>query len=153
MRVLIDTNVLVVRMSEPTHALHQTAIDAIQWLSNQSYELLIVPQSLYEFWSVATRSVAANGLGKSTSYAESRVASLCGMFTLLRDERAIYETWLKLVADLAIPGVKSFDARLAAAMMRHGITHLLTFNSAHFQRFTHLAILDPIQVAVQAGKT
>jgi predicted nucleic acid-binding protein len=114
--------------------------------------LLIVPQTLYEFWSFVTRSAAANGLGKSTSYAESRIADLCGMFTLLRDERAIYETWLKLVADLAIPGVKSFDARLAAAMMRHGITHLLTFNAAHFQRFTHLAILDPIQVAAQAGK-
>lgn len=54
MRILLDSNVLL-RSVEPKHAQHQASIDAIDALRKLGHDLAIVPQVLYEFWSVATR--------------------------------------------------------------------------------------------------
>lgn len=142
MRVLIDTNVLL-RLADSSHASHQVAADAVKTLRARKHELVVVPQSIYEFWSVSTRSIEANGLGKSPAYAEMMVSKFCGVFRLLRDERTIYETWMQLVTKHGIAGGKSFDARLAAAMLRRGATRLLTFNPSDFRRFSQIAILEP----------
>jgi predicted nucleic acid-binding protein len=145
MRVLIDTNVLL-RIADSLHASHQLAAEAVKALRTAHDELFIVPQSIYEFWSVATRSLEANGLGKPPAYAEMMVSKFCGVFRLLRDERSIFETWLQLVTQHGVSGVKSFDARLAAAMLRHDVTHLLTFNPGDFRRFSHITILEPTHI-------
>ena len=105
---------------------------------------------IYESWSVTTRTLAGNGLGKSTVYAESMILQFCTLFRLLKDERTIDETWLQLVAKYAVSGVKSFDARLAAAMLRHNVSHLLTFNSGDFRLYNHVTIIDPA-IIVEAG--
>ena len=62
MRILIDTNVLL-RSAEPGHVHFQCSVDAIDVLRSRGHELVLVPQILYEYWSVATRPVATNGLG------------------------------------------------------------------------------------------
>ena len=62
MRILIDTNVLL-RSAEPGHAHYQSSVDSIDILRRMGHELTIVPQVLYEFWSVATRPIVNNGLG------------------------------------------------------------------------------------------
>jgi hypothetical protein len=46
-------------------------------------------------------------------------------------------------------GKPAHDARLVAAMERHGLTHLLTFNLVDFQRYAGLELLDPHQVAAR----
>ncbi|MDP5018828.1 MAG: hypothetical protein NWQ43_16260 [Dolichospermum sp.] len=38
------------------------------------------------------------------------------------------------------------DARLAAAMVAHNITHLLTFNVDDFKRFSEIVVVDPRSV-------
>lgn len=151
MQVLLDTNVLP-RIAEPTHILHQIATNSVRSLQAQGHELLIVPQSIYEFWSVATRTVEGNGLGRTPAYAASLIVKFCSLFRLLRDERSIYETWLQLVSDHEIKGVKSFDARLAAAMLRHNISQLLTFNPGDFRQFKHVTILEPATIIPQIEK-
>jgi hypothetical protein len=62
MRILLDTNVLL-RSLEPMHAHHSAVADAIDRLREKGHELVIAPQVLYEFWSVATRRIEHNGLG------------------------------------------------------------------------------------------
>jgi predicted nucleic acid-binding protein len=57
MRILLDTNV-VLRTAEPGHAQFRMSSDAIELLRQRGHECVIVPQVLYEFWSVATRPVA-----------------------------------------------------------------------------------------------
>jgi hypothetical protein len=42
------------------------------------------------------------------------------------------------------------DARLVAAMIVHGVTHLLTFNGADFARYSGIRITDPTIAAQQA---
>ncbi len=60
MRILLDTNMLL-RALEPGNAHHQTSLDAIDVLRQRGHEMVIVPQVLYEFWTVATRPIEHNG--------------------------------------------------------------------------------------------
>ena len=57
MRILLDTNVLG-RLSQPGHAMHATAISAVKVLRDGQHELRLVPQVIYEYWTVATRPAA-----------------------------------------------------------------------------------------------
>lgn len=142
MRILVDTNILL-RLADSAHGLHRVTIRAFEELKSQDHELLIAPQSIYEFWSVATRSLPSNGLGKPPSYAEKLIPTFLQMFRLLKDEGSLFDAWLELVAKHQITGVHSHDARLAAAMQVHGISHLLTFNAKDFREFPHISILEP----------
>ncbi len=57
--------------------------------------------------------------------------------------------WERLVTTHAVLGKNAHDARLVAAMVVHGIDGLLTFNAAHFNRFTAITaftILTPQDV-------
>ncbi len=47
----------------------------------------------------------------------------------LQDNRAVYREWRRLVVEHRISGVQVHDARLAAAMYAHGLTHILTANT------------------------
>lgn len=142
MRILIDTNILL-RIADPAHTIHTVAVNATATLRKMSHELFIVPQTLYEFWAVSTRTVQANGLGMTTLEAEKLISGFCQLFRLLRDERSIFERWRVLVTAFEVRGVNSYDARLAAAMQRHGIAHLLTLNPSDFRRFDHITVIDP----------
>src|SRR5262249_46175376 len=66
MNVLLDTNILG-RMAEPGPVQHQLAVDAVAALVCRGDSPCLVPQVLYEFWVVATRPAAANGLGMTPS--------------------------------------------------------------------------------------
>ena len=146
MRVLIDTNVLL-RSAEPGHLHYQPSIDAIDLLRQQGHELTIVPQVLYEFWSVATRPIANNGLGMSPADAHAELNALSRLFRVLRDERGIYSIWNHLVVSHGVKGKQAHDARLAAAIQRHLVSHLLTFNTADFARYAFFTTVSPIEVA------
>jgi hypothetical protein len=106
---------------------------------------------LYEFWVVATRPLAVNGLGFSDGQTLAEVNRLTALFPLLSDTPGIYPEWLRLVATHHVLGRNAHDARLVAAMAVHGLTHLLTFNAAHFTRFPGITVLDPAAVAAPPG--
>src|SRR3990172_3135414 len=90
--ILIDTNLLL-RLVEPAHRQHAIASEAIGAVRDFGHRTIIVPQVVYEFWSVATRPVDANGLGLTTIETESKLESLFPTVRILRDERKIYERW------------------------------------------------------------
>lgn len=145
MRILLDTNILL-RFVEPMHQQHSVSRSAVDLLRRNDHDLVIVPQVLYEFWTVATRPTVNNGLGMTVSDVVRQLSLLKRLFLLLRDERAIYEMWEQLVDSLQIKGKPSHDARLAAAMQRHGVTHLLTFNGPDFARFAFVIAWNPTEV-------
>jgi predicted nucleic acid-binding protein len=109
-----------------------------------------VPQNLYEFWVVCTRPLANNGLGKTAVEAAAELANAKTLFTLLDDTPAILPAWEQLVTTHAVLGKNAHDARLVAAMLVHGVTHLLTFNDADFRRFTAITVLTPSAVLTPA---
>jgi predicted nucleic acid-binding protein len=145
MTVLLDTNILL-RLAQATHPMHATAQAAVSLLQGAGQTLHAVPQNVYEFWVVATRPVAANGLGLSTAEALAEVTRLTALFPLVPDTPAVYPEWLRLVGTYSVSGKNAHDARLVAAMAVHGVTHLLTFNTADFVRFPGITVLDPAAV-------
>jgi predicted nucleic acid-binding protein len=45
-----------------------------------------------------------------------------------------------------VKGKNAHDARLVAAMQRHGLTRLLTFNKPDFMRFPGINVYSPAEV-------
>lgn len=90
-------------------------------------------QNIAEFWSVATRPADRNGFGLSPVDADREIRAIEKGMVLLPDSEAIYHEWRRLVVVHAVSGVQVHDARLAAAMKTHVVTHLLTLNTERFQ--------------------
>jgi predicted nucleic acid-binding protein len=143
MLVLVDTNVLL-RVVEPGHAQHAQAVASLRTLRSAFHELCVVPQVHYEFWVAATRPIQQNGLGLTSVEASAELEKLGPpLFRLLRDERAIYAPWRQIVLAENVQGKQAHDARLVAAMRRHDVQSLLTFNLAHFARYGEIVLVDP----------
>jgi predicted nucleic acid-binding protein len=121
MRILLDTNV-VLRLGDKGHATHADALAAIDWLDANGHECVIVPQVLYEYWGVATRPSENNGLDMPVADADAAVSHWITVFRLLLDERGVFTYWRDLVATNEVKGKGAHDARLVAAMQRHGLT-------------------------------
>lgn len=149
MSVLVDTNVLL-RLAQPASPHHASAQAALIQLAGQQAELCLVPQIIYEYWSVATRPVAVNELGMSSPDVERSIEMLLADFSLRRDERGIFAHWMNLVSTHDVRGKNSHDARLVASMIRHGIADLLTFNDADFLRFTEIQVWTPARILAGA---
>jgi predicted nucleic acid-binding protein len=145
MRILLDTNIIL-RLAHKEHVMHGEALAAIDCLNANGHECVIVPQVLYEYWVVATRPTGNNGLGMSVSQADAAISQSLEFFRLLRDERGIFAYWRDLVTANDVRGKNAHDARLIAAMQRHGLTDLLSFNKADFIRFTTIQTFTPAEV-------
>lgn len=81
------------------------------------------------------------------SEVEAKLAGLLATIRLLRDERKVYEHWQELVAEHDVNGKQVHDARLVAAMRRHAISHVLTFNGPDFARYSGIHVVEPYRAA------
>ena len=142
MRVVVDTNVIL-RATQLADPQHQTARSGLARLVGAGHELCLVPQILYEYWVVATRPISVNGLGLATAEAATKLAGLKASFRILRDERGLLEIWERVVTSLGVQGKSAHDARLVAAMQRHGIERLCTFDTADFARYPGIVAAAP----------
>lgn len=91
-------------------------------------------QNMPEFWNVATRPAAHNGLGFSVALALGEMEKIERFLTALPGSPAVYGEWKRLVVHHSVLGSKVHDARLVATMNVHGIRRILTFNSGDFAR-------------------
>lgn len=140
----VDTNVLL-RMTDVGHAAQPVAERALKLLG-RSESLRIFPQILIEFWAVATRSRADNGLALSISDVGTQLGKLKQMFVLLNDTPEVFSAWEGLVGCYQVVGKQAHDAHIVAAMSAHKITHLLTFNDRDFKRFSEITVVNPQNV-------
>jgi len=145
MTYLVDTNILL-RAAQPSHPAHTVAKGAVRSLLARGERLCVLPQNLIEFWAVATRPAESNGLGLEVDEAAAELDGLKTIFDLLPDTPAIYPKWETLVRTHQVKGKEAHDARIAAAMLAHGVTHILTFNGGDFKRFAGVTTIDPADV-------
>lgn len=145
-RILLDANILVSQVDTKSQ-LHAPTLKALARLLAGDDELFTVPQSLFEFWAVASRSnqLKNAGLGWTGEQCQIHLAHLESAFPLLRDTPAIYDQWKRLVIAYGAQSRATHDARMAAAMKVHDLTHILTFNGKDFARFVPdgLTVIDP----------
>ncbi|KAB8317925.1 PIN domain-containing protein [Tolypothrix campylonemoides VB511288] len=146
MSYLVDTNVLL-RSAQETHSMDKSSVQAVRILLEQGKRLCIIPQNLIEFWVVATRPIEVNRLGLSVADAFNELEQLKNCFVLLPDTASIFPVWESLIAKYKVTGKPSHDARLVAAMIAHNLTHLLTFNTSDFRRFSEITALDPHNIS------
>lgn len=145
MPFLIDTNLLL-RSIDLTHSMNQSAVQAMTELREQGETLHIIPQNLIEFWNVYTRPLERNGLGRKPEEARIEIQQLRILFTLLPDTATIYAEWERLVSRYQVRGINVHDARLVAAMLVHGMTHVLTFNTRDFARYSEITAVEPTSI-------
>ncbi len=142
MSCAVDTNVLR-RSIDVGHAAQPVAQDAMIRLRQRGESLSVFPQNLIEFWAVATRPVANNGLGLSIAQADVELINLQTLFALLPDTSEIFSEWKRIVLQYRVSGKRAHDARIVAAMNVHHLTSLLTFNDRDFKRFTEIVVVNP----------
>jgi predicted nucleic acid-binding protein len=146
MAYLLDTNILL-RWVQPSDPMNAAATGSVKELLRRGESLYVTPQNYVEFWSVATRPANVNGLGMTPAEADAEIQHLEGLFPLLPDIPAVYAEWRQIVLSVGVSGPRAHDARLAAVMRAHGITHVLTFNPADFQSFPGITIVRPQDVS------
>ena len=143
MRILADSGILL-RLFEPTDSRHVAVQAAVDKLVAQGHELVAAAQNLAEFWNVCTRPASARGgFGLSLVETELRLQRLEHQFALLPELPTTYPIWRNLVVAHGVQGKQVHDARLAALMLSHGVTHIVTLNGRDFARYPGLTVIDP----------
>lgn len=146
MRYLVDSNILL-RLLQRNDPLHSTIRQAGRALMARGDELCCAPQNIVELWNVSTRpATARGGFGLTTAETDRRVRLIERVFTILEETPAVYPEWRRLVVQHSVAGVQVHDAKIVAVMNVHGITHVLTLNSADFSRYAGITCLAPDQV-------
>jgi predicted nucleic acid-binding protein len=146
---LVDTSVLA-RLANTADPFHAIAAQAVLELHRRGEVLHVTPQNLVEFRNLATRPKAMNRLGLLAVDAEAKAAVFEATFPLLAETPDVYPAWKALVGALGVISKQVHDARLIAVCHVHKVTHLLTFNVAHFVQTAGfgpgVAVVDPATV-------
>lgn len=146
MAYVVDANILL-RLSQPHHVLHEPALSALANLLTAGETVCLIPQVLYEYWTVATRpETARGGLGFTPLEAEKAVNEFLSDFTLLPDPPGLFEEWRVIVRTLAVSGKDAHDARIVAALQLHSVEKLLTFDIEDFKRYPSITPVHPSDV-------
>ena len=145
MRVFFDTNI-VLRLENRSDALHGMVAEATQNLVTRGDQPCVAPQVLIEFWAVATRPVNARGFGWTTKRTELEFEKLLTQFEVLESTVAVFSRWRQLVVEYGVSGKQVHDTHIAAAIIEHSVTHLLTLNPDDFKRFPDIEVIHPSEL-------
>jgi predicted nucleic acid-binding protein len=146
---LVDTNILL-RIGSRIDPLYPIASRALKEMKVSGVSLFFTHQTIAELWNVMTRQANRNGLGLSVKEAEAEVLEIEAGMALLAENEEVYRRWRTLLLKY-VHGVKVHDARLIASMLVHKITHILTFNTADFRRFSEVKAFDPSEIGHVLG--
>lgn len=145
--IFLDTSILA-RLPDTLSPDRPLVLSALSKVLRRKEELVVVPQNIYEFWTVATRrpgTLAAggqNGLGMSIERAAVWLRKIQRFARVLPEIPEILPLWQNLVIAHRVGGFPAHDLRLVAAMQAHGVQRVLTLNVRHFSGYG-LEMLDP----------
>ncbi len=139
---LLDTNILLY-LANAQAPEHPAAKAAVARLLVGEERPVVAAQVLFEFWSVATRPAAANGLGWPVVRARAEVEAIRSRFRLLEEPPTVVDLWLDIVVVHNLTGKRIHDAHLLATMKANGVLRLLTCNAADFPAVSGISILTP----------
>lgn len=138
----VDTNVLVYA-SQKRSAFHARAVACLHEARGERRALWISRQVLREYLATVTRP-QHNQAPLSLAEALADIARFERDFNIAEDGPEVFAELLRLLARVPVAGKQVHDANLAATMLAHGMTCLLTFNDADFRRFaSEIELLAP----------
>jgi hypothetical protein len=82
-------------------------------------------------------------MGLSAAEADLDFQEFCRAFVVLAEPPDMAVRWHDLASRYAVHGRGAHDTRLVALMLAHGVTDVLTLNSADFARYTEITCFAP----------
>ncbi len=117
MAYLLDTGILL-RLADQKDTQHLLILDAVARLGDRGEQLVMSTQNVAEFCNVATRPIANNGFGRTTSealnFVETEIEPIC---SVLMEVEPVYSELKRLIATYSVIGKQVHDARLVAMML------------------------------------
>ena len=152
---LADSNILIrlVKREHPEYPLVRGAVSALR---AKGIRLGYTMQNMAEFWNASTRPIERNGFGLTIEETDENARAIeratTGDSVRCRgtDNEAVYREWRTLVVRYGVSGAQVHDTRLAAAMLVHGISHILTLNTPDFARFNGIIAIHPNQAVLKS---
>lgn len=93
MSYAFDSNILL-RSIEANHPHQHGALGVINKLVGRGAEIVLLPQTLYEFWVVATRPTGKeNGLGLNAEATAAVIAKFKSFFPIQHDVPEVFHLW------------------------------------------------------------
>jgi len=105
MSILADTNILL-RRTQPDHPSYTLAVESAAKLLVTPEPVYFTLQNMSEFWNVATRPIAGNGLGFPVALTLVELEKIERFLTVLPDSPAVYGEWKRLVVQHNVLGIK-----------------------------------------------
>lgn len=139
--VFVDTNVWVARILED-HVFHERAQTKLTQLVEQEEVLCLSGQIIRELISVCT---LGRNLSRPLTWDELRqqIEALLAQTVLLDETEPSIRKLIDFGARYRVIGKQIHDTNIAATMLTHGITRLVTFNPDDFKRFTEIEGIVP----------
>lgn len=138
--LLVDTSVLL----EATDDRRRHHLDALKLIETHS-RLTFPAQVVREYLVVATRPVAANGLGMTLGDALENTREFRSTIRLLSEEKPLLPTLLRLLEEIPCTGKRVHDAHIVAAALVHRVSRIVTLNRDDFAPFA--AKVKPVSPA------
>ena len=150
MQYVLDTGILL-RLVNREATNHDQIRQAVRLLKAQGHVALTTFQNISEFWNVCTRPPEARGgLGLTLDETRRRLRTIERIATILPDSSDTFARWRDLVINHDVKGVQVHDAKLAALMSVHAVSHLLTLNPGDFARYSIVTAVTPEQLIATA---
>jgi len=139
-----DTNILI-RFAHRPDPQHLPALSAIRKLKEGGNKNLYPSANMCRILECLYATGFAERIRHYHSADPALSASDRRIFPLLPDNEKVHEKWRELVFDFGVSGKQVHDARITAAMLVHQVTHILTFNTSDFTRYSSMGVVtvDP----------
>ncbi len=139
--LLVDTNVLLAA-TDRSRIEHARAQQLFGRCRSAGLHPTWCGQVMREYLVVATRPIAANGLGLSLTDALENVVRFRRHMVLLDETEQVALTLLKLVRDPETTGKRVHDANLAAVALTHGVPAIVTLDAGGFAAYRGVKMLN-----------
>ncbi|MDR2620082.1 MAG: type II toxin-antitoxin system VapC family toxin [Propionibacteriaceae bacterium] len=133
MLLFTDTNVLI-SATDISSATHEQALFALEELPSYGVALYTCTQVLREYLVVATRPLAANGLGLGQKAALDNLEEFTRVIHVLPETLKTWEKTKSLIAAVNASGKRIHDVSLIACALSNGIENILTNNTTDFSQ-------------------
>jgi predicted nucleic acid-binding protein len=133
--LFLDTNVLLTA-TDASRRHHGLAREVISSHPRSGVHLGISGQIIREYLVVATRSSDANGLGLNVADALKNAAEFRRRLLFFEESEAVSDALRMLAGRHRLTGARIHDGNVAATMLAHGLSKLITDNQSDFTSFS-----------------
>ena len=131
MSIILDTNILV-RLKDGASPERANCAAVMNPIVIARTHLRICTQVMIEYWVVATRPVAVNGLGLTPAQADMDLDDVLKIIPLIPEPPLIGARWRQIVRQHGVSGREAHDARLVAIAIESGARDNLESQRSRF---------------------